>query len=526
MIPTRILTLVLAAILGAISPLQAADCTDRGPVRFASALLDRIVNDWRVRRCAVSPVAFDACMRATSQLFEQGPPPNPIELWNDVMGQGGWGQLGPRQLVFGEDLLGDVRSRGARFWIAPHAVPLESMTVKLEKRHGEGRTDVTVCKHVVRLGRGIPLDATPVTSRVWSATIEAGRDNIGRIYLQDIPVDAIALISVHLQGKSLAKQMAYTLHVTPHVRALPDRKPSELADAGEAIDRRQADAGDRPTEQRVPESTADLVESCGASLPSSAQKTVRGPRRGLDRSPVPTPVGPAPNSRRASPGHEPEPIVAFTPSGGWVIASGTRSFARNLPDEAYERLHDFTDGGKTLDAIAFTPTGGWTIAAENGYWTRNVGGAYHDTVGDLIGGGRRVRDVAFNPLAWDHLRGFVIAHDQGFIARHVPREMCERLTGFTEDGRAIDAIEFTPSGGWAVVAEGGYWTRNVGGSYHGAVGVLIGEDRRVRDIAFRTDGEGVAGWTILTDETFYSDDVPAELRHQLSETLRLEDRSP
>src|SRR3989442_1322250 len=55
--------------------------------------------------------------------------------------------------------------------------------------------------------------------------------------------------------------------------------------------------------------------------------------------------------------------IAFTPGEGWVILHGTNGYyARNIPDEALQRLGQFAKAGD-LTSVAFTPGGGWVVLA-------------------------------------------------------------------------------------------------------------------------------------------------------------------
>lgn len=66
---------------------------------------------------------------------------------------------------------------------------------------------------------------------------------------------------------------------------------------------------------------------------------------------------------------------ALSPSAcaQWVLLSDRNShFARNIPDEAYQKLVEFAKQGSALKSIAFAPNGGWVILLDkNGYYAQH-----------------------------------------------------------------------------------------------------------------------------------------------------------
>ncbi|WP_298989767.1 hypothetical protein [uncultured Pseudokineococcus sp.] len=209
--------------------------------------------------------------------------------------------------------------------------------------------------------------------------------------------------------------------------------------------------------------------------------------------------------------------VAFSPNGGYVVTVGRRIFARHVPGELQQKLEQFRASGD-VDVVAFTPEGGWTVVAGKLTWTRGVGGGYWTKLKELVRDGRTITAVAFNPVGWSQDRGYVIAYDGGYAAEAVPVEMRRKIEEFQAAGERVDALAFTPTGGWTVVAGRRSWTRNVGGpspSYYEVVNQLLGEGQRVTAVAFNpSDYERAKGWLVLTDRTVRSSRVPSELRQQ------------
>lgn len=157
----------------------------------------------------------------------------------------------------------------------------------------------------------------------------------------------------------------------------------------------------------------------------------------------------------------PRTEVAFGPMGEWVVARGTEFRGGGISREMRAKLREYVNDDFAIDAVAFTPGGGWTVVADETGFVRGVGGDYLDTLDRILSEDHRVRAVAFNPTRWRSDRGFVIAYDGGYAARSVPREMRRKLDEFTDAGKAIRAVAFTPDGGWTIVVDDENWTRSV-----------------------------------------------------------------
>lgn len=255
-------------------------------------------------------------------------------------------------------------------------------------------------------------------------------------------------------------------------------------------------------------------------------------------------------------------LVAFDPStGSWTSVSkggvvsssdqeGTHPSLRT-PAQMIEKLEEFIRQGRRIDAIEFTPTGGWTLVAQDLNWTRGVDGEYYDVLKTLAGQGRSIQAIAFNPVEWARDRGFVIVHDRGFDARSIPAEMRSKLEEFQREGRKIEIVEFTPTGGWTIIAGEVTWTRGVGEGDHDSAWVIdpamdgrdsgtptsvmsyferlqsLGqEDRFVpHAVAFDPDnyatGAGDYGYVIVLENSFFSQNVDPRLAQFLKESGRL-----
>lgn len=95
--------------------------------------------------------------------------------------------------------------------------------------------------------------------------------------------------------------------------------------------------------------------------------------------------------------------------------------------------------------------------------------------------------------------------------RNVPDEAHEKLKSMGPAG--VRAFAFTPSGGWVIVAEGGYFARGIPDECFAKLGELISAGHRVRCVAF--PAEGGNRWIIVTDKTYVARSIPDECYDKL-----------
>lgn len=522
----RVALLLMLAQLALVSPAHAASCDSAA--KIAVDLWDEYGKYAKQLGCTVASAATVAatsggtgdpatiqkeCLadaEKSEQLARQM-----IATWNRLAANR-WATLGPRQLQLDTTHQGTVVGPGTRLFLTPAPVGVDAIDVAFTKEDFRGPAEVTVCTYA-------PGD---IKARRWNFRIERGDDNTGRLWLQRIEGVKGKLVSVHIVGKSAFRKLAYRLNVVPDTA---ETRGSEqvAAETGVQKPRQQAPRGTNPIAERQ----GAVVAKCEGKLPASPADLRRGIAAPRIARPLPVPIrAPRPASPRVMAAvNQPavRNVIAFTPEGGWVLARGTQTFARNIPDEAYLKLQAYTRAGKPVDAIAFTPDGGWTLVVDGASWTRNVGGQYHDVVTALVGDGKRVRSVAFNPANWRTRRGFVLAHEDGFTAEGIPGEMCEKLKEFTRAGTPLDAVAFTPDGGWTIVAGDTSWTRNVGGpapSYHDTVTAALASGASVHAVAFDPARYGARhGWVLVTNRGFHARSVPEEAETQLVRTLGLDE---
>jgi hypothetical protein len=137
-----------------------------------------------------------------------------IAQWNEL-NKNGWGTIGPRELRIGGSYEGNIKSQFTRMFISssPIADPFVKMRIrKRDERANKGKTRVTVCKYPPG-GPGHGVDG----EKVWSFTIDPGRQNQGKVWERAFAIPGHVL-TVAFKGQSAVKAMKYRLE-TERVRA-------------------------------------------------------------------------------------------------------------------------------------------------------------------------------------------------------------------------------------------------------------------------------------------------------------------
>ncbi|MCW4152587.1 YeaH/YhbH family protein [Halomonas sp. 18H] len=137
-----------------------------------------------------------------------------IAQWNKLM-DNGWGKIGPRELRIGSSYEGNIKSQLTRMFISssPIADPFVKLRIrKRDERANKGKTRVTVCKYPPG-GPGHGVDG----EKVWSFTIDPGRQNQGKVWERAFAIPGHVL-TVAFKGQSAVKAMKYRLD-TERVRA-------------------------------------------------------------------------------------------------------------------------------------------------------------------------------------------------------------------------------------------------------------------------------------------------------------------
>lgn len=152
---------------------------------------------------------------------------------------------------------------------------------------------------------------------------------------------------------------------------------------------------------------------------------------------------------------------AFTPTNGWVIVTQTGTFfARNIPQECFDKLGQLIAAGVTVNCVAFPPAGGnsWVITGNGGFFCRNAPQECADKIAAYYLAGEPVIDVAFPPGGGN---SWTIATPNTFFSRNLDDECFQMMRNLTQGGRRIRRVAFPYTGGWAAIAQDEFFSRNI-----------------------------------------------------------------
>ncbi|MDF1581405.1 MAG: PASTA domain-containing protein [Desulfuromonadales bacterium] len=121
--------------------------------------------------------------------------------WNRLVKKTSWAAIGPRDLTFGKTHNGRIIGTTGRMFITPVPILDETIKIKLNKKAGKSRTSVTVCSYM------------PGGDRIneWNFESPGGNDNKGQSWEKDLTGMEGKLLSIHLDGKSVADTFQYSI---------------------------------------------------------------------------------------------------------------------------------------------------------------------------------------------------------------------------------------------------------------------------------------------------------------------------
>src|SRR5262249_51525928 len=139
-----------------------------------------------------------------------------------------------------------------------------------------------------------------------------------------------------------------------------------------------------------------------------------------------------------------------------LIVTHKTYFARNIPDECYQKLGDLWSGGARPTSVAFPLPGGnrWVILAGKTLFAHGIGDECYQLLVNYAQGLRPARRVAFTPSG-----GWVILAQDRYFARRIPDECYQQMGQFAKTTE-VDHVNFAPTGGWSVI------TNTPAQSYH------------------------------------------------------------
>lgn len=202
---------------------------------------------------------------------------------------------------------------------------------------------------------------------------------------------------------------------------------------------------------------------------------------------------------------------SFAPNGGWVIITKTNEhFARNIPEECYQKIKDFVQKGTKIEEVVFPPKGGnnsWLIITENSTFARNIPGSCHDKITALQRSGKIIQSVAFpfeNVFSDSNDAWSIITTDGNFYVKNIPDECYQIMRNIRQTDmpgksadRRITKISYGPNNKWIVMAEDYFFYMNMPQDYIEYFNTLRNKEYSPEIIAFDPDGNG---WSVTSDK--------------------------
>jgi len=189
-------------------------------------------------------------------------------------------------------------------------------------------------------------------------------------------------------------------------------------------------------------------------------------------------------------------VVAFTPSGGWVVVAPNGAYyAEGIPPDCFTTLGSFIKNGWTVRSIAFPPAGGdsWVIVADQGYYARNIPNDCFQKIGDFSNGGSRISCVAFPPSGGD---SWVIIANNAMFAQSIDDECFQTLSNYTQGTRRATQVTFAPNGGWVIYGDDATFDKNLDSSCLQQIQSFEAGDWLVEHVAFTASG----GWSVIAND--------------------------
>ncbi len=228
----------------------------------------------------------------------------------------------------------------------------------------------------------------------------------------------------------------------------------------------------------------------------------------LAKSPAPKPE-PSTSLKPANPKPTPAKSPVKPPPAPrprWVLfGERNRYFARNIPEDAFQKMGELVKQGHALKSVAFSPNGGWVILwGKNGHSWKNLPPEPAKLLADLASKGEELKSISFTPAD-----GFtVLFGHNGNYSQNIPDDTLKALVDLSKRGIEIKAVSFTPKGGAAILyGRSGFYTRKVPDEAVKTLGALAKRGEVIKSIAFGPDGS----WVILHGPNgFFAANIPDE----------------
>lgn len=217
-----------------------------------------------------------------------------------------------------------------------------------------------------------------------------------------------------------------------------------------------------------------------------------------------------------------EILIEYHPQNGYVLVTPQGVYSQNISEEFITKLKILYKEKPVIKSLAFTPDGkGWTIVSSHGDETKGVGGGYKSALKKLQSNRSKIKSVAFNPTNWATQYGFVIIHDEGYVAEKIPNKLKEQLDQFARQTQGLKSVEFTPDGGWTVISENQEWSQMIQGkqiksNFIDNLRASYLDGKQTQSVSFNPDKYSTLfGWLLITDKGYDGMNIPEALKQNL-----------
>lgn len=189
-------------------------------------------------------------------------------------------------------------------------------------------------------------------------------------------------------------------------------------------------------------------------------------------------------------------VVAFTPSGGWVVVGRDGDYkAAAIPQDCFTRLQQVMGQGWNVRSIAFPPAGGdsWVIAADQGHYANGIPDDCDKAIQSVYASGGKILCVTFPPGGGDSWA--VIADNETFAA-DIDDQCFQFLKNYGQGPYPATQLTFAPNGGWVIYGGQAYYASHFDNACFEQIGTFENAGFLVQQVALTAAG----GWAVIAND--------------------------
>lgn len=218
-------TIIFSAFIFCLLPLCLPSTAQATGCKSAASVTADIWDEWgkviKVVGCAGVATAsgglsYSSCYETANKIDKAVQ--KMIAFWNKQAGNS-WAKIGPRRLDFDVWHEGNIVGTTGRMFVSAYPSPNKRINVKVKKLDNKGKVEVVVCK----------VDSNNKYTKVASHVFQPGSDNIGKEWKVEIKGARDDVISIHIDGKSVAKSFKYKLRAKLIAEDSPPADPAQGA---------------------------------------------------------------------------------------------------------------------------------------------------------------------------------------------------------------------------------------------------------------------------------------------------------